>query len=34
MATRRSYVPDTGDVVWLGFDPQAGHEQADRKSVV
>jgi mRNA interferase MazF len=27
MATRR-YVPDCGDVVWLEFDPQAGHEQA------
>lgn len=23
-----SYVPDTGDIVWLHFDPQAGHEQA------
>ena len=22
------YVPDTGDIVWLHFDPQAGHEQA------
>jgi mRNA interferase MazF len=22
------YVPDRGDVVWLQFDPQAGHEQA------
>lgn len=22
------YVPDAGDVVWLHFDPQAGHEQA------
>ena len=22
------YVPDEGDVVWLEFDPQAGHEQA------
>ncbi len=22
------YVPDAGDVVWLQFDPQAGHEQA------
>ena len=21
------YVPDAGDVVWLDFDPQAGHEQ-------
>ena len=24
----RQYVPDRGDVVWLQFDPQAGHEQA------
>lgn len=23
----RRYVPDAGDVVWLYFDPQAGHEQ-------
>jgi mRNA interferase MazF len=21
------YVPDAGDVVWLQFDPQSGHEQ-------
>ena len=28
MVTRR-YVPDTGDIVWLAFDPQAGHEQGD-----
>lgn len=25
------YVPDRGDVVWLQFDPQAGHEQAGRR---
>ncbi len=24
----RRYVPDAGDIVWLQFDPQAGHEQA------
>lgn len=24
------YVPDCGDVIWLNFDPQAGHEQAGR----
>lgn len=30
MATR-SYVPDVGDVVWLEFDPQAGHEQAGHR---
>jgi len=26
----RDYVPDRGDIVWLQFDPQAGHEQAGR----
>ena len=29
MAAR--YVPDSGDVVWLAFDPQAGHEQAGHR---
>ncbi|ENL6762561.1 endoribonuclease MazF [Escherichia coli] len=24
-------VPDAGDVVWLDFDPQAGHEQAGHR---
>jgi mRNA interferase MazF len=27
----RRYVPDAGDVVWLNFTPQAGHEQAGRR---
>lgn len=27
----RRYVPGRGDVVWLEFDPQAGHEQAGRR---
>ena len=27
----RNYVPDAGDIVWLHFDPQAGHEQAGRR---
>jgi mRNA interferase MazF len=27
----RSYIPDAGDIVWLHFDPQAGHEQAGRR---
>jgi mRNA interferase MazF len=26
-----SYCPDTGDIVWLDFDPQAGREQAGRR---
>lgn len=25
------WVPDAGDVVWLQFDPQAGHEQAGHR---
>lgn len=29
-----SYVPDAGDVVWLQFDPQAGHEQAGHRPAV
>ena len=27
----RSYVPNTGDLIWLTFDPQAGREQAGRR---
>ena len=27
----RGYVPDTSEVVWLEFDPQAGHEQAGHR---
>ncbi|MYB64994.1 mRNA-degrading endonuclease [Candidatus Poribacteria bacterium] len=23
------YIPRRGDIVWINFDPQAGHEQAD-----
>lgn len=26
-----SYVPRRGDLVWLSFDPQAGHEQSGRR---
>ena len=26
-----AYVPETGDFVWLTFDPQAGREQAGRR---
>jgi len=25
------YVPDSGDIVWLQFDPRAGHEQAGHR---
>jgi mRNA interferase MazF len=27
----RPYVPDRGELVWLEFSPQAGHEQAGRR---
>lgn len=27
----RAYVPDAGDLVWLTFDPQTGHEQRGRR---
>jgi mRNA interferase MazF len=26
-----SYVPERGDIVWLNFNPQAGHEQSGRR---
>jgi len=28
------YVPDEGDVVWLQFNPQKGHEQAGHRPAV
>lgn len=29
-----SYVPCRGDIVWLSFDPQTGHEQAGRRPAI
>lgn len=29
-----AYVPERGDMVWLTFNPQAGHEQAGRRPAV
>ena len=31
MVAPGSYVPQRGDIVWLQFAPQAGHEQAGRR---
>ena len=28
---KNAYVPESGDFVWLTFDPQAGREQAGRR---
>ena len=30
-----NYIPDRGDIVWMNFSPQSGHEQAgDRPALV
>ena len=29
-----SYVPGRGDLVWINFHPQAGHEQAGRRPAI
>jgi hypothetical protein len=26
-----AYTPQRGDIVWISFNPQAGHEQAGRR---
>ena len=31
VTSARRYVPDAGDIVWLEFNPQAGHEQAGHR---
>ncbi len=31
MVTLRAYVPQCGDLVWITFNPQSGHEQAGRR---
>jgi len=31
VTAKKKYVPERGDVVWVSFDPQAGHEQAGRR---
>ena len=28
------FVPDAGDIIWLDFDPQTGHEQAGHRPAV
>ena len=30
----RPYVPDAGDIVWISFSPQAGHEPAGHRPAV
>ena len=26
-----NYIPQRGDIIWLEFNPQAGHEQAGKR---
>jgi len=26
-----AYIPESGDIIWITFNPQAGHEQAGRR---
>lgn len=28
---KRAFVPERGDIVWLNFDPQSGHEQKGKR---
>lgn len=30
----QSYVPNVGDIVWISFNPQAGHEQSGHRPAV
>ncbi len=31
MKRKGAYIPERGDAVWITLDPQAGHEQAERR---
>ncbi|SRR5258708_40226123 len=33
-APREPYCPDSGDIIWIDFDPQAGREMAGRHSAL
>ncbi len=32
--SRKSYIPDRGDLVWITLNPAAGHEQAGRRPAI
>ena len=31
---RKKYIPERGDIVWLNFNPQSGHEQEGKRPAV
>jgi len=30
----KNYVPERGDIVWINFDPQSGHEQKGKRPAI
>ena len=34
MVNNKLYIPEQGDIVWLDFNPQLGHEQRGRRPAV
>ena len=30
----KKYIPERGDIVWLNFDPQSGHEQKGKRPAI
>jgi mRNA interferase MazF len=34
MVKTNKYIPNRGDIVWLNFDPQAGHEQKGKRPAI
>lgn len=31
---KQQYIPERGDLIWLNFTPQAGHEQAGKRPAI
>jgi len=31
---KNNYIPDRGDIVWLNFTPQTGHEQKGKRPAI
>jgi mRNA interferase MazF len=31
---KKIYAPERGDIVWLNFDPQFGHEQKGKRPAI
>jgi len=30
----KEYIPERGDIVWINFDPQSGHEQKGKRPAI